>query len=46
VQYVVRHGDSLWLIARKHRVSVRALVAANNLGRSPLQQGQRLIIRL
>jgi membrane-bound lytic murein transglycosylase D len=46
LQYVVRRGDSLWTIARKHRVSIRALVAANNLGRSPLQQGQRLMIRL
>ncbi len=46
LQYVVRRGDTLWQIARKHRVSVRALVAANNLGRSPLQQGQRLMIRL
>jgi len=46
LQYVVRRGDSLWTIARKHRVSVRALVAANNLGRSPLQRGQRLMIRL
>ncbi len=46
VQYVVRRGDSLWTIARAHRVSVRALVAANNLGRSPLQRGQRLMIRL
>lgn len=46
LQYVVRPGDSLWKIARKHRVSVRALVAANNLGRAPLQRGQRLIIRL
>jgi membrane-bound lytic murein transglycosylase D len=46
LQYVVRPGDNLWTIARKHRVSVRALVVANNLGRSPLQQGQRLMIRL
>jgi membrane-bound lytic murein transglycosylase D len=46
LQYVVRPGDSLWKIARRHRVSVKALVAANNLGRSPLQQGQRLVIRL
>jgi membrane-bound lytic murein transglycosylase D len=46
LQYVVRRGDTLWEIARKHRVSVRALVAANNLGRSPLQLGQRLMIRL
>jgi len=46
LQYVVRPGDSLWKIARRHRVSVRALVVANNLGRTPLQRGQRLIIRL
>jgi membrane-bound lytic murein transglycosylase D len=46
LQYVVRPGDSLWKIARRHRVSVRALIAANNLGRTPLQEGQRLIIRL
>jgi membrane-bound lytic murein transglycosylase D len=45
-QYVVRPGDSLWKIAHRHRVSVRALIAANNLGRAPLQQGQRLIIHL
>ena len=44
--YTVKSGDSLWKIARLHRVSVRALVAANNLRRMPLQQGQRLIIRL
>jgi membrane-bound lytic murein transglycosylase D len=46
LHYVVRPGDSLWKIARKHRVSVRSLIAANNLGRAPLQQGQLLIIRL
>ncbi len=46
LQYVVRPGDSLWKIARKHRVSVRAIVVANQLGRAPLQRGQRLVIRL
>lgn len=46
LQYVVKPGDSLWKIARKHRVSVRSLVVANNLGRAPLQQGQRIIIVL
>ena len=46
LQYVVKPGDSLWKIARKHRVSVRSLVAANNLGRAHLQEGQRIIIRL
>lgn len=45
VQYVVRPGDSLWTIARKHRVSVRALVAANNLDGTRLRKGQLLMIR-
>ena len=45
LRYVVRPGDSLWTIARKHRVSVRALVAANNLGATKLRAGQRILIR-
>lgn len=31
--YVVRRGDTLWDIARKHGVSVGSLIAANGLGR-------------
>ncbi len=45
LQYVVRPGDSLWTIARKHRVTVRALVAANNLGDTKLKAGQLILIR-
>ena len=45
LRYVVRPGDSLWTIARRHRVSVGALVAANNLGGTRLRQGQRIVIR-
>jgi membrane-bound lytic murein transglycosylase D len=45
LQYVVRRGDSLWTIARKHRVSVRALVAANGLGNTRLRRGQLILIR-
>jgi len=45
LRYVVRPGDSLWTIARKHRVSVRALVAANNLGGTKLRAGQLIVIR-
>jgi membrane-bound lytic murein transglycosylase D len=45
-QYVVKHGDSLWKIARTHRVSVRAIMAANSLSGSTIRAGQRLVIRL
>jgi membrane-bound lytic murein transglycosylase D len=44
MQYVVRPGDSLWTIARRHRVSVRAISAANNLEGSRLRTGQLLVI--
>jgi membrane-bound lytic murein transglycosylase D len=45
LQYVVRPGDSLWTIARRHRVSVRDLTAANNLGGSRLKTGQLIVIK-
>lgn len=45
LQYVVRPGDSLWTIARRHRVSVRDLTAANNLGDSRLRTGQLIVIK-
>lgn len=46
MQYVVQPGDSLWTIARRHRVTVRDLTAANNLGGSPrLKTGQLIVIK-
>ncbi|MCC6847650.1 MAG: transglycosylase SLT domain-containing protein [Deltaproteobacteria bacterium] len=45
MQYVVRPGDSLWAIARRHRVSVRDLTAANNLDGSRLKTGQLIVIK-
>ena len=45
LQYVVRPGDSLWKIAKKHQITVRELTVANSLGRTPLRQGQRIVIR-
>lgn len=45
LQYVVRPGDSLWRIAHKHQITVRELTVANDLGRNPLRQGQRILIR-
>lgn len=41
--HVVRSGESAWSIARRHRVSLAALLAANGLGKSPvLRPGQML----
>ncbi len=45
-EYVVRPGDSLWVIARNHRVSVAELQRWNGLGQhSVIRPGQRLMIR-
>ena len=45
VEYVVRKGDTLHGIARRHGVPVEALRSANNLGQEArLRRGQRLII--
>lgn len=42
--YVVRTGDTLAEIARRHRVSVEALQQANNLRRERIRPGERLRI--
>jgi membrane-bound lytic murein transglycosylase D len=43
--YTVRNGDSLWLIARRHRVSLRDLMRWNGLDESSiLRPGQTLTI--
>jgi LysM repeat protein len=43
--YVVKAGDSLWTIARKHGLSVAQLGAANNIGATAaLRLGQKLVI--
>lgn len=45
VSYTVRSGDSLWLIARRHRVSMTELMRWNGLDESSiLQPGQTLTI--
>jgi len=44
LEYRVRRGDSLWTIARRHRVSVRALMVANSLRGTTIREGQRLVI--
>ncbi|MDR1254780.1 MAG: LysM peptidoglycan-binding domain-containing protein [Puniceicoccales bacterium] len=43
--YVVRKGDSLWAIARKHHVGLQQLMEVNRLnGKSILQEGMHLTI--
>jgi hypothetical protein len=42
--YIVKKGDSLWSIGRRHGVDAVVLRKANNLGMAPLQPGQKLII--
>ena len=45
-RYRVRSGDSLWLIARHHKVSVRQLAKWNNLTSNALiKPGQQLTLR-
>ncbi|MGB5716749.1 MAG: LysM peptidoglycan-binding domain-containing protein [Gammaproteobacteria bacterium] len=43
--YSVRHGDSLWTIARKYRVTVKQVSSWNKLdARAPIKPGQKLFI--
>ncbi len=47
IRYVVLRGDSLWSIARKHKVKVNDLRSWNSLDKSAvLQPGQKLRIEL
>jgi len=41
---VVARGDTLSAIARRHNVSVDALIRANNLPNDRIREGQRLVI--
>jgi membrane-bound lytic murein transglycosylase D len=43
--YVVKSGDNLWLIAKKHKTKVKTLQQLNNLSeKSILRPGQKLKI--
>jgi LysM repeat protein len=44
--YVVRDGDTLWEIARRHGSSIEAIQRANSLGQRPIMAGQRLTVPL
>jgi membrane-bound lytic murein transglycosylase D len=43
--YRVRHGDSLWSIARKFRVSARDIRRWNGLNNNMIHPGKKLVIR-
>lgn len=43
--YLVRRGDNLDSIAKRHGTTVRALLAANNLRSSRIYPGQRLVVQ-
>lgn len=44
ISYVVKKGDSLWLIANKYDTTVEKIKSANNLKSNTLSIGQTLII--
>lgn len=44
VNYTVKRGDSLWLISRRFGVTVAQLMEWNNLSKSSLHPGQKLIL--
>jgi LysM repeat protein len=44
VTYVVKRGDTLFVIAREHAVDLQALKAANHLASDRIEVGQTLII--
>jgi membrane-bound lytic murein transglycosylase D len=46
VEYRVRRGDTLYGVARRHRVSLASLRITNGLRSGALQPGQRILIRL
>lgn len=46
-RYIVRNGDSLWAIARRHRIPLDALIEENNLQpNSILRPGQALMLSI
>ena len=45
VTVVVRRGDSLWLIARRHAVSTRDLIEWNRLSSTRIHPGDRIEVR-
>ena len=44
MRHTIAHGENLWKIARKYKVSVEALRKANKLESDKLREGKTLII--
>ena len=43
-EYIVQKGDSLWKISRDYNITVKELIALNNLTTTALQIGDKLIV--
>jgi LysM repeat protein len=44
--YTVKHGDSLWKIAKKHKISIAELRKLNHLEKgTPLRSGMKLVVK-
>lgn len=44
VEYIVESGDSLWSIAAKFDISLNTILWANNLNKTTIRPGQKLVI--
>jgi membrane-bound lytic murein transglycosylase D len=42
--YTVQPGDSLWIISKKHSLTIEQIKRLNNLNSTNIKPGQRLII--
>ncbi len=45
IDYRVRRGDSLWLLARRYNTNIKEIMRLNNLRTTRLHVGQKLVIR-
>jgi membrane-bound lytic murein transglycosylase D len=42
--YTVQPGDSLWIISKKHSLTIEQIKRLNNLNSTQIKPGQRLIV--
>ena len=43
-EYIVQKGDSLWKISKEYNISVKDLIELNNLSKTTLQIGDKLLV--